>query len=365
MGPCDLQALLDTLPRDTEAFARLLETRDDAAVTQLRDDLCLVQTVDFFTPIVDDPYWFGQIAAANALADVYAMGARPLTAMNLVGWPAEIPVEHLAAVLRGGAEKVTEAGAELAGGHTIEDKEPKYGLAVLGIARPEEIVYNGGVLPGDVFVLTKPLGIGILASALKKGLIDEDDMMAAIRAAAHLNAAAAGAMQRAQVHACTDVTGFGLLGHLSEMLDASGSGAMEREEPLGARIAVAAVPLHERVLGFAADGVFAGGLRNNRTFLAGRVIDAALADASATAGDGGAAATPGEGPDRAAGLLDEPQVLALFDPQTSGGLLMAVPQERLDLLLRALDEEGEEGWPIGEAVRDPEGRILLDRHAAS
>ena len=139
--------------------------------SRVSDDLCLVQTVDFFTPIVDDPYWFGQIAAANALSDIYAMGARPLTAMNLVAWPVDIGLEPLAEVLRGGAEKVAEAGAELAGGHSIDDKEPKYGLAVTGVARPGEIVYNGGARPGDKLVLTKRLGIGVLATALKRGLI--------------------------------------------------------------------------------------------------------------------------------------------------------------------------------------------------
>jgi selenide,water dikinase len=337
MGPCDLQAVLDALPRGTSSFARLLETRDDAAVTPLSDDLCLVQTVDFFTPIVDDPFWFGQIAAANALSDVYAMGARPLTAMNLVGWPPEIGSEHLAEVLRGGAEKVAEAGAELAGGHTIEDKEPKYGLAVTGVAHPDEIVYNGGALPGDVLVLTKTLGIGVLASALKNGAIEEDEMMDAVREAARLNAAAARAMQLVGVHACTDVTGFGLLGHLAEMLDASGGGTMEREEPVGARIEVANVPVHGGVHDLLAAGVYAGGLRNNLSFLAPRVVV------------------------RGGGEIEDPLALALLDPQTSGGLLLAVPDERLAALLDALNAEGEHGWPLGEVVPDPDGRIVLDR----
>ena len=157
------------MPAATGEFARLLETHDDAAVVPIADDLCLVQTVDFFTPIVDSPYWFGQLAAANALSDVYAMGARPLTAMNLVAWPADLDMAHLGEILRGGIEKVLEAGAELAGGHSIDDKEPKYGLAVTGVARPDEIVYNGGARPGDKLVLTKRLGIGVLASALKNG----------------------------------------------------------------------------------------------------------------------------------------------------------------------------------------------------
>src|SRR5665648_197120 len=189
LGPCDLQAVLDALPRSSPEFARLLETRDDAAVTRVSDDLCLVQTVDFVTPIVDSPYWFGQLAAANALSDVYAMGARPLTAMNLVAWPADLGMTHLVEILEGGAEKVMEAGAELAGGHSIDDREPKYGLAVTGVARPDEIVYNAGARPGDKLVLTKLLGVGVLASALKKGLLSEDDMMPAIEETAALNAA--------------------------------------------------------------------------------------------------------------------------------------------------------------------------------
>ena len=175
--------MLGSMPRATGEFARLLETHDDAAVIALSDDLCLVQTVDFFTPIVDSPYWFGQLAAANALSDVYAMGARPLTAMNLVAWPADLGMTHLAEILKGGAEKVIEAGADLAGGHSIDDKEPKYGLAVTGVAKPDQIVYNAGARPGDKLVLTKRLGIGVLASALKKGLITEDEMMPAIEEA--------------------------------------------------------------------------------------------------------------------------------------------------------------------------------------
>src|SRR5512137_1453982 len=192
------------MPAATGEFARLLETRDDAAVVPIADDLCLVQTVDFFTPIVDSPYWFGQLAAANALSDVYAMGARPLTAMNLVAWPSDLDFGILGEVLRGGMDKVLESGAELAGGHSIDDKEPKYGLAVTGVARPDEIVYNGGAAVGDKLVLTKRLGIGVLASGLKNGVIDEDSMMPAIEEAAMLNARAAEAMAEVGVHACTD-----------------------------------------------------------------------------------------------------------------------------------------------------------------
>jgi len=339
------------MPRATKEFARLLETSDDAAVIRLSDELCLVQTVDFFTPIVDDPYWFGQIAAANALSDVYAMGARPLTAMNLVAWPVELGLEPLGQILTGGAEKVAESGAELAGGHSIDDKEPKYGLAVTGVAHPDEIVYNGGAQPGDKLVLTKRLGIGVLASALKNGLIAEAGMMDAIHEAAQLNAAASQAMLAVGVHACTDVSGFGLAGHLSEMLDASsamlrspgvsgdassaaaGSAAASAASGsassawagagVGAVLDLRALPLHDGVLDLIGEGVYAGGLRANRDYLRDRC-------------DG----------------LDQPseRVLAVFDPQTSGGLLLAVAPERHATLLAELAARGVGAYTVGEVI---------------
>ena len=334
--------MLDALPRSSPEFARLLETRDDAAVTRVSDDLCLVQTVDFFTPVVDSPFWFGQLAAANALSDVYAMGARPLTAMNLVAWPSDLGMQHLAEVLRGGAEKVAEAGAELAGGHSIDDKEPKYGLAVTGVARPDEIVYNGGAAAGDRLVLTKRLGIGVLATALKNGVIGEDAMGGAIAEAATLNAAAAAAMAAVGVHACTDVSGFGLAGHLSEMLDASGAAAVVR---------LADVPLHDGVLDLVAQGVFAGGLRSNRDYLLERLRGAGP----------GAPAEPAA-PGRLAGPIAEqdPAVLALFDPQTSGGLLLAVAPEKHGRLLGELAAAGAGAWTIGEVVAGPVGTIAVE-----
>ncbi len=296
---------------------------------RLTDDLCLVQTVDFFTPIVDSPYWFGQIAAANALSDIYAMGARPITAMNLVAWPADQGMAPLADILRGGAEKVIEAGAELAGGHSIDDKEPKYGLAVTGVARPGDIVYNGGAQPGDRLVLTKRLGIGVLASALKNALIVEDDMLAAIEEAAALNAAAAAAMAAVGVHACTDVSGFGLAGHLGEMLDASGTGAVLRLQD---------VPLHDGVLAFIEKGVYAGGLRSNRDFTLPRLGAAGDADVVDPA---------------------DPRVLALFDPQTSGGLLMAVAPDQHAHLLAELAANGVSAWTVGEVSGASSGTISL------
>ena len=293
-----------------------------------------MQTVDFFTPIVDSPYWFGQIAAANALSDIYAMGARPITAMNLVAWPADLGMAPLAEILRGGAEKVYEAGADLAGGHSIDDKEPKYGLAVTGLAQPDEIVYNAGALPGDKLVLTKRLGIGVLASALKKGLINEDDMMPAIEEAATLNAAAAAAMTAVGVHAGTDVSGFGLAGHLSEMLDASG---------VAAALWLSELPLHDGVLELIEQGVYAGGLRNNRDYVLPRVRGAAGDEALVDPGD--------------------PHVLAVFDPQTSGGLLIAVAAQKHGALLAELAAGHVNAWTIGEVVSAPRGRITLRSRA--
>ena len=325
--------MLDALPRSSAEFTRLLETRDDAAVTRISADLCLVQTVDFFTPIVDSPYWFGQIAAANALSDIYAMGARPLTAMNLVAWPVTLGMSPLAEILRGGAEKVVEAGAELAGGHSIDDKEPKYGLAVTGVANPREIVYNAGAQPGDRLVLTKRLGIGVLASALKKGLLSEADMMPAIEQAATLNAAAAAAMVAVGAQACTDVSGFGLLGHLGEMLDAGGAGAAR-----AAVVRAGDVPLHEGVLDLIGRGVYAAGLRHNRDFIRPRLGEVDLHD---------------------------PLLLALCDPQTSGGLLMAVAPHKHPDMLAELARSGVDAWTIGEVVAaEPPataGSILIER----
>ncbi len=284
-----------------------------------------MQTVDFFTPIVDSPHWFGRIAAANALSDVYAMGARPLTAMNLAAWPASLGMELLAEVLIGGAEKVAEAGAELAGGHSIDDEEPKYGLAVTGVARPDEIVYNAGAEPGDKLVLTKRLGIGVLASALKKGILSEEEMMPAIEEAAALNARAAAVMVAVGVHAATDVSGFGLLGHLGEMLDASAAAASVR---------VGDVPVHPGVRELIAERVYAGGLRNNREFLKPRL-----------AGSAG---------------LDDPGTLALFDPQTSGGLLIAVAAGKHASLVAGLEENGVTAWTVGEVIAGRPGSITLE-----
>jgi selenide,water dikinase len=277
------------------------------------------------------------------------MGARPLTAMNLVAWPSDLDFALLGEVLRGGMEKVIESGAELAGGHSIDDREPKFGLAVTGIARPEEIVYNAGAEVGDKLVLTKRLGIGVLASGLKDGVITEDVMMEAIEESARLNDAAAVAMARVGVHACTDVSGFGLVGHLSEMLDASKAAA---------EVHIDAVPVHEDVFDLIARGVYAGGLRNNREYLLPRLHEVGPAGSAELFAEG----ADGPGPGRFGGPVaqQEPRVLALFDPQTSGGLLMAVAPEKHGLLLDALEHAGAGAWTVGEVVAGPAGAVVLE-----
>jgi selenide,water dikinase len=279
-------------------------TSDDAGVYRLRPDLALVQTVDFFTPIVDDPFDFGRIAAANALSDVYAMGGTPLTALNVAAFPMErLGPDVLARILAGGAAVAAEAGVAILGGHTIEDDEPKYGLAVTGTIHPDRIVTNAGARPGDTLVLTKPLGTGILASALKKDAISEAEIAEAVRWMTTLNAGAARAMLAAGAHAATDVTGFGLLGHAGEMARASG---------VRLRIAAAQVPVYALAREMLAAGIAPGGSRRNAeeharftTFAAG---------------------------------VDDAYRLLFSDAQTSGGLLIAVPPDGLPALLDGLRE---------------------------
>ena len=287
------------------------ETADDAAVYRLDDDTAVLLTVDFFTPIVDDPYDFGRIAAANALSDIYAMGGRPLTAMNLLAFPCSLGPDVIAEVLRGGADVTREAGAVVVGGHTIEDKEPKFGLSVMGVVHPDRVVRNVGALPGDAIVMTKALGTGVLGTALKRGLIEEATSREFIEGMARLNRAASEAMVEARVDAATDITGFGLLGHLHEM--ASGSG-------LAAEIAVDSIPLYGGALEYSAQGVRPGRTADVLTWLADFT-------------DWGATTDAWKG--------------VLADPQTSGGMLMAVTPDRAEVLLDALEARGEAGGVIG------------------
>ena len=322
MGPGDLSRALAALPTKTDP--RLLvgrETFDDAGVFRLSDDLALVQTVDFFAPIVDDPYDFGQIAAANALSDVYAMGGQPLTALNIVAFPSgELPIEILGDILRGGQDKVHEAGALIVGGHTIIDKELKYGLAVTGRAHPDFLLTNAGAKPGDQLVLTKPIGNGILATAAKRGLLSSDAQQPMLDAMKSLNGAASRAALAVGARCATDITGFGLLGHLSHIARASG---------VTLRIRLDAIPIFEGVREAVTAGAVTDGSRRNGEYLQELV-----------------GWTNGSEADRA----------ILSDPQTSGGLVVAVPPARTaDYLTRVGGVS-----VIGEVIE--RGAIAIEVH---
>jgi selenide, water dikinase len=280
-------------------------TRDDAAVYRLAPDRALVATVDFFTPIVDDAYDFGRIAAANAFSDVYAMGATPLLALNLVGWPrGTLPLDLLGDVLRGGQDVAQAAGAFVLGGHSVDDPEPKYGMVAIGEVHPDRIVTLAAARPGDALVLTKRIGTGVLTTALKRDLLTAGDLAPAVASMTTLNAGAARAMLAVGVDAATDVTGFGLLGHLHNMLAASG---------VAAEVEATAVPLFTGAAELAARGAVPGGTQRNRETLAAHVT---FAD----------------------GVPETTRVL-LYDAQTSGGLLLAVPADRVDALIAALERE--------------------------
>ena len=302
-----------------------IETSDDAAVYQLTDSIALVQTVDFFTPIVNDAYIFGQIAAANALSDIYAMGGKPITALNIVSFWPKLGFEVLEQILKGGRDKVEEAGAVIVGGHTVEDKEPKYGLAVTGLVHPQKIITNSAAKPGDQLVLTKALGTGILATALKGEEVREKDIADAINSATELNAGGCRAMQKVGIKACTDITGFGFLGHLSLMLEASKAGA---------EIYARKIPVWEKAVECAEMGLIPGGTGGNRDFLEGKVTFSAA--------------------------IDEVIQDILFDPQTSGGLLISVPPDKLKPLLDALEQEKTpSSVVVGKITPGPAGQIRV------
>jgi selenide, water dikinase len=300
-------------PTAVDGFVSGMETRDDAGYVAFGGGL-LLQTADFFTPIVDDPYRFGQIAAANAFSDVYAMGGEPVTALNLVAFPCSLDLGILRDILAGGQSKIDEAGARLCGGHSIQDEEPKYGLSVTGWVEEDRIVRNAGGKVGDKLILTKPLGLGILTTALKRDLVSEAEIEDAVETASYLNRGARDALRDVGVSATTDVTGYGFLGHLSEMLEASGVAAVVRRSE---------IPVWERAVSLATDGCYPGGLESNREYLEGRVT-----------ADG-------------VGTND---LLPLYDPQTSGGLLVAVPKERASAFLSSLEQHGASGNVVGEVV---------------
>jgi selenium donor protein len=298
-----------------------IATNDDAAVYRFGDQ-AIVATVDVFTPIVDDPFDFGRIAAANALSDVYAMGARPLFALSIIGFPAKkLPLEIMTAILRGGAAVCAEAGIAIVGGHSIDDDEPKYGLSVVGVVDPACVVRNSTARPGDVLVLTKPIGTGVISQGVKVGRAPADVLRGAVAGMAALNRDACAAMLEAGPNAATDVTGFGLLGHLHEMVHASG---------VGAEIRVSAIPLYPGARALAEAGVLPGGSRRNAEYF-GRWIDWD-------------------------GSVDDAMRALVTDAQTSGGLLISLPAERLPILREGLARRGVLGAEIGRIVAPaPEG----------
>ncbi|MFB9329647.1 selenide, water dikinase SelD [Paenibacillus aurantiacus] len=330
IGPADLMQVIRSLPPATPNPDLLvgLDTSDDAGVYRLNDELALVQTVDFFTPIVDDPYSFGQIAAANAISDIYAMGGKPLTVLNIVAFPiSTLDKAILADILRGAGDKVREAGATLVGGHSIEDKEPKFGMAVTGLIHPKQVKTNAGAKPGDKLILTKPIGVGILTTSIKKDRLTPEEVARVTGVMAALNKTAAEVMNEYDVHACTDVTGFGLLGHASEM--AKGSG-------VGLRIAQARVPLLPRVRELAEQGFVPGGTKNNFSHVEGAV-------------------TFPEG-------MDQIDRYILCDAVTSGGLLIAVSADQADRMLEQLIQRGVEASLIGEVLDEHPGIIEVVVH---
>lgn len=305
-----------------------LSTSDDAAVYRVTDDIAAVLTVDFFTPVVDDPYDFGRIAVTNALSDVYAMGAKPLIALNLVAYPARTkPMEPLAEILKGGADQATKAGVSIVGGHSIDDPEPKYGMCVMGLVNPAKVVTNSGAKPGDRLILTKPIGTGIITTAIKHDAASPEVIARAIEVMTTLNAAAAEVMVKVGVNACTDVTGFGLLGHLHEMTVGSCTGA---------RIRFSAVPLIEGVMDLLDQDMAPGGTERNLQHL--ESMNAVVWEDD----------------------ILENYKLALADAQTAGGLLISVSPEKVEDMIAALSAADVLcAAEIGEIIPDSECRIRV------
>lgn len=309
---------------DDPALMVGFDTSDDAAVYRLDEKTALIQTVDIFPPVVDDPYDYGRIAAANALSDVYAMGGSPLLALNICCFPEELPEEVIREVMRGGYEKVKEAGAVIAGGHTIKDKEPKYGLSVTGLAEPSWVLINSGARPGDALILTKGLGTGILTTAVKADMAGEEDCRLMIESMSRLNRYAAESMKSFHVNSCTDITGFGLLGHALEMADGS---------DVSIRVDHTAIPFLSGALEMAEMGMIPAGAYRNREYLSGKVF---------------------VGRDVPLPVED-----ILYDPQTSGGLLISVPGREGERLAAQLRNVGEKAAVIGYAEERKEYSIIV------
>lgn len=312
------------IPKDSPQLLVGLGKPDDAAVWRLDDENALVVTTDFFPPVVDDAYDYGAIAAANALSDIYAMGATPFLALNIAALPANLPFEIVSAIMLGGAEKVKEAGAVVAGGHTLLDDEPKYGLVVIGTCKMDHLMIKTQALPGDVLILTKPLGTGVTTTALKKGVAEQADIDQAVAWMSQLNGPAANLASDFGVRAATDVTGFGLLGHAAEMAELSG---------VVFRIHLPSIPFLSGARNYAEGANFPGGSADNSMFFGDRVSFAPT--------------------------IDEYNQLLLFDAQTSGGLLLALQKEKVEAFLYQADERNVDVWPIGE-VGEGQGIEVLD-----
>ncbi len=290
-----------------------LREPDDAAVWRLDDERAIVVTTDFFTPVVDDAYDYGAIAAANSLSDVYAMGGQPFLALNVAALPDNLPAEISSEIIRGGAEKAREAGVVIAGGHTVKDKEPKYGLVVIGFVDPRKMLSKGGLKVGDALVLTKPLGFGVTTTALKQEKADEQDLLEAVNWMKRLNRTASQLANELGLRGGTDITGYSLLGHGMEMADASG---------VSLKLNFADIPFISGARKYAEQGIFPGGAFDNKSYFGSNV----------------------EFP---AGM-DEPNQMLLFDPQTSGGLLLGIPREKLDAFLARARELDQAAWVVGD-----------------
>jgi selenide,water dikinase len=340
MGPGDLAQVLRPLVQHTHPNLIVgLNPGDDAAVFLLTEHQALVQTLDFFPPIVDDPYTFGAIAAANSMSDVYAMGAEVALALNIVAFPSELDPAILTAILQGGADKVREAGGVIGGGHTVTDPEPKYGLCVTGLADPARIMSKAGARPGDRLVLTKPIGSGVITTAAKNDRAEPAHLQAAVDWMLRLNGPAARVFVAGGVRACTDITGFGLLGHVSEMAQAGG---------VRYRIRASNVPLMEGALDYVRMKQVPGGTGRNRDYL---VAEYAPGEEAAHP-----IGTQNEVRVRVEGNVRPDLMTLLFDPQTSGGLLAAVPPSGVEDVRSALEAEGVTSWEVGEVA---EGRGVV------
>ena len=327
IGPDILAQVLRHLPKTNDKDLLVgLGSSDDAAVYRMNDDIAIIQTLDFLTPVVDDPYIFGQIAAANSLSDIYAMGGRPRLAMNIVCFPDCLEPQVLNRILEGGYDKVTEAGALLVGGHSVSDDEPKYGLSVIGFVHPNKVITNSDAKSGDVLILTKPLGLGIINTAIKGSIVDDTSYKEAIKIMTTLNKFAIEAIDKVgNINSMTDVTGFGLLGHAFEMAEGSQVSIILRSNE---------IPIITKAIDYASMGLIPGGAYSNKKYIGDNVVF--NGDVSKAIKD------------------------ILFDPQTSGGLLISVPRESAADLMEALKANPTEYAIIGEVVEKEEAYILVE-----